>query len=182
MKTRADIYKKEAAGLLRTVSLYPGLLTEQLCRTAPGKEQVMENLLAKLQKQGRIEQEGDGWFVYGSSTQDVDVSMRRAVWVLLDHIGQVEFHAPCDFPVKAIFLAKGEVYEIIDVPSGQEVLVAQALLHLGGEPGRRIVMVERPEQIAGLELPGTVVFCTVSAGGEVSYYQKNGGLPQTKED
>lgn len=172
MKTRAKIYGKEAAGLLRVISLYPGLSSEQLCRFCPGKEEVMQSVLAQMEKQGRIEQTKDGWFIYGADAQSADAGTRRAVWVLLDFIDRVEFHSSSDFPIRIVFFAQGEVYEIIDVPAGQETLITQALRELREEPGRRIVIVDFPNQIARLEIPGAGAFCTVSAEGTVRYYQK----------
>ena len=54
MKTRADIYGQEAADLLREVSMYPGLSEGQLARFHQGREEKVRNLLAHLQRQGRI--------------------------------------------------------------------------------------------------------------------------------
>lgn len=174
MKTRAQIYGKEAAGLLRAVSLYPGLLEEQLCRLYPGKETAAKSILARLEKQGRVTRAEDGgWFLYGSNTQDADAGTRRAVWVLLDFIGQAEFHSSGDFPVRVIFFARGEVYEVIDLSAGQEAFVSQALRQSREEPGRRILIVDDPRQIAGLDIPGVSAYCTVGGDGIVSYYQKS---------
>lgn len=173
MKTRAQIYGKEAAGLLRAISLYPGLLEEQLCRLCPGKEAAAKSILGRLEKQGRVTQSDTGsWFLYGSDTQSADAGTRRAVWVLLDFIEQTEFHSSSDFPVKVIFFAKGEVYEVIDLPTGQETLISQALRQSREEPGRRILIVDSPQQIAGLDIPGVSAYCTVAEDGTVCYYQK----------
>ena len=173
MKTRAQIYGKEAAGLLRAVSLYPGLLEEQLCRLYPGKENAAKIILAKLEKQGRITQAANGgWFIYGSDDKTVDNGTRRAFWVLLDFIEQVEFHSSSDFPIQVIFYAQGDVYEVIDIPTGQETLTSQALRQSREEPGRRILIVDSPQQISGLSIPGVSVYCTVTEDGSVHYYQK----------
>ena len=45
MKTRSDLYSREAAELLRVVSEYKTMLAEQLYRLFPGKEAVITNLL-----------------------------------------------------------------------------------------------------------------------------------------
>lgn len=173
MKTRSQIYGKEAAGLLRAVSLYPGLSSEQLCRFYPGKEETMQSVLTQMEKQGRIMQaKNGGWFVYGTDTTIVDAGTCRAVWVLLDFIDQADFHSSTDFPINIIFFAQGEVYEIIDIPAGQETIITQALCQIREEPGRRLVIVDSPEQIPALEISGVSAFCTVSAAGNVSYYQK----------
>ena len=54
MKTRAEIYGNEAADLLRTVTMYPGLSEQQLLCFLPGKEDTAKALLSHLERQGRI--------------------------------------------------------------------------------------------------------------------------------
>ena len=54
MKTRADLYSREAAELLRIVSMYPGISLPQLCGFYPGKEDLVQTLLPQLKRQGRI--------------------------------------------------------------------------------------------------------------------------------
>ena len=54
MKTRAEIYANEAADLLRTVTMYPGLSEQQLLCFHPGKEDIAKALLSHLERQGRI--------------------------------------------------------------------------------------------------------------------------------
>lgn len=118
MRIRAEIYGKEVAGLLRAISLYPGILGEQLCRFHPGKEDVARNLLAHLKRQGRgVETDGGRYFPYGMDARTSGVGMGQAVWVLLDFADRVEFYVPGDFPVQIVFFSGGEFYEIVhDAP------------------------------------------------------------------
>ena len=112
MKTRAEIYGNEATDLLRIVTMYPGLCEHQLLCFHPGKEDTAKALLSHLERQGRIFQtDGGGYFLAGQ-TPKTDHALVRAVWVLLDFIRQVDYHAPADFPVKLVFFADGELYEI----------------------------------------------------------------------
>ena len=46
LRTRAEIYGKEAAALLQEVSLYPGIREGQLSAFYPGKEGTVNNLLS----------------------------------------------------------------------------------------------------------------------------------------
>lgn len=173
MKTRAEIYGQEAAGLLRTVSMYPGVLRSQLCRFYPGREEKTGTLLSYLERQGRIIQaEAGGYFLYGRESASPDHGLIRAVWVLLDFIGRVEFHSPGDFPVKLLFFADGELYEVIYAAAGRETLITQVMVKHGDSGGRRIVLVEEPEQITAIDFPGISGFCTVGGSGKVSYYKK----------
>lgn len=173
MRTRAEIYGKEAAGLLRAISLYPGILEEQLCRFHPGKEDVARNLLAHLKRQGRVVETDEGrYFPYGMDVYKSDAGMGQAVWVLLDFVDRVEFHVPGDFPVQIVFFSGGEFYEIVHAALGQEALVNHAM-GLDREGGsRRIVLVDEPGQIPTLEFPGIIGYCTVASSGKVSYYKK----------
>lgn len=54
MKTREEIYEKEGATLLRTISTYHTLTYEQVIRTFNRKPETIRNLISSLVKQGRI--------------------------------------------------------------------------------------------------------------------------------
>lgn len=174
MKTRADIYRQEAAELLRLISLYPGLVQRQLSGFFPDKDSaIIAGLLSHLKRQGRVEQSSSGgWFPYGSPLQ-ADCGLIQSVWVLLDMISRVDYHSPGDFPTKIIFFSNGELYEIIYAASGQEPLVNHALKQDTRQEGRRIVLVEDAVQIPRLDFPNIAGFCTVSSSGQILYYQRN---------
>ena len=176
IKTRAEIYGMEAADLLREISLYPGLTEEQLCRFHPGKEEKVRTLLSHLQKQGRIEKEASDRFIpKGGFTSNIDWNMVKAVWVLLDFIDRVEYHSAHDFPVKIVFFAGDEEFEIIYVPNGQEGLISQTMRMRQEVIPKRIVIVDTPSQISALAFPGISAFCTVADDGRVSYFKKRNG-------
>ena len=54
MKTRAEIYSKEAADILRNITTYHYMRHDQLLRLYPGKEEKIDNLLSFFLRQGRI--------------------------------------------------------------------------------------------------------------------------------
>lgn len=174
MKTRADLYGREATDLLRIISMYPGLSELQLSGFYPGKNEVILSLLSHLKKQGRIMQDSSGrYYLQGNLTSGTDSELVKAVWVLLDFIDRVEFHSVSDFPVKILFFAVGELYEIISIPTGQEALVSHILLKGKAEDcGRRILIVEHPEQISLLNIPGVSGYCTVNPDGRINYYKR----------
>jgi len=178
MKTRADIYGQEAAEMLRIINLYPGLYEQQLCRFFPGNEDKIITLLSHLKKQGRLTGDSSGsLFPYGKETAGINSGLIRSVWILLDFIDRTEFHSASEFPVNIIFFADGELYEIIHVAFGQEVLVSHALLPGKEHPGRRLVLVDEPSQIQNLDFPGICGFCTADTSGRIHYYKKtNGGI------
>ena len=153
--------------------MYPGVSGKQLCRFFPGREEKIKTLLTHLGKQGRIVSARLGeYFLRGSELAVPDDGMMRAVWVLLDFIDRVEFHSPGDFPAKILFFSNGESYEIVCVASGQEALATHAITRDGECGGRRIVLIDDPEQIEVLDFPGISGFCTVDESGKVSYYKK----------
>ena len=174
MKTRAQIYEREAAALLRDISMYHVLTEEQLLRLHPGKPDKIQNLLAYLVRQNRV------WLVDGfycaaqNSMEDMDRGLLASVWVLADFIDQVEFHSVGDYPAKIIFFAGGEVYEIVHAAQGKEVLLSHVLADPGEQPSRYLVLVDDPAQISELLIPNVNGYCTVSPAGEVQYYQKEG--------
>lgn len=178
MKTRADIYGQEAMEILRIINLYPGLWEQQLYGFFTGKEEKVMNLLSHLKRQGRITQDDTGRiFPYGKHVTGTDISLIRSVWVLLDFIDRAEFHSTSEFPVKIIFFADGELYEIIHIAYGQEALVTHALSIEKKHTGRRIVLVDDPAQIHCLNFPGISGFCTTDSSGRINYYKKtNGGM------
>lgn len=174
MKTRAEIYGNEASELLRAVTMYPGLSKQQLLCFHPGKEEPANALLSQLEKQGRIFQgETGGYFPAGQAAKP-DRALIQAVWVLLDFIDRAEYHAPADFPVKLVFFADGELYEVACVAEGQEALVCHALRGNKGD-NRRIILVDTPSQIAKIDCPGITGFCTVGRDGKTNYFKKAGG-------
>lgn len=107
MKTRAEIYGNEAATLLRTVTMYPGLSQQQLLCFHPGKSETAKALLSHLERQGRIFQSDNGGYFPAGYSPKADQALIKAVWVLLDFIQQADYHAPAEFPVKLVFLPMG---------------------------------------------------------------------------
>nr|WP_325182820.1 DUF5697 family protein [uncultured Oscillibacter sp.] len=173
MKTREQIYGQEAASILRDITMYRVLTKEQLLRLYPGKQNKVQNLLSFLTKQGRIINDGEYYAASAEALEDVDRWLLAAVWVLLDFIDRVEYHSTGDFPAKVIFFSDGEVYEIIQVEAGKEILVSQVLAAYAENPSRYLIMVDNLEQIAELNIPNVCGFCTVSLDGRSNTTSEN---------
>ena len=156
--------------------MYPGVLEKQLLRFHPGKEEHVKAMLSQLIKQGRIRKEADSsYYTSGADIKAKDHSLIKAVWVLLDFLDRVEYHSASDFPVKIVFFAEGEEYEIICAVQGQEALVSQAMQRMKEGCSRRIVLVDTPEQISALDFPSIAGYCTVDKSGNIRYYQLRKG-------
>lgn len=178
MKTREQIYRQEAAAILRDVSMYRVLTEEQLLRLHPGRDakerEKIKGLLAYLVKQQRIwlSEDESLYLAAPDALEDMDLALFAAVWVLSDFMDQVEYHSVGDYPAKIIFFADGEVYEIVHAAQGKEVLVSHVLASSGEQPSRYLVLVDDISQIEELQIPHASGYCTVSPAGEVQYYQK----------
>jgi hypothetical protein len=171
MKTRNELYSKEAAELLRVVSTYKSVTAEQLLRLFPGKEGKVRTILTQLEKQGRIVSNA-GVVTVPDNSDAPDREMIASVWVLLDFIERAEYHTAGEFPVKICFFADAEVFGIIYAAPGKEALISRAMT--GADPPRRLVIVEDVAQIERIHIANTAGYCAVSPGGEVCYYKQEG--------
>lgn len=173
MKTFSENYNVEAASILRDLSMYKVLTKEQVMRLYPGKERKVEKLLKYLKKQYRV-WEIDGFYCTSpDATKEIDHSLLSAVWVLIDFIDQVSFHAASpEFPAKLVFSVEDEVYEVMYAGAGRETLVNYLRTSQKQSRTNYLIIVDKPEQIMELDFPNTCGFCTVLPTGEVEYYQK----------
>lgn len=179
MKTRAQVYGRDAAGLLRDITMYRVLTEEQLMRLHPcksaGSRDRVKKLLGYLVRQQRVWLCGENKEYYCAAPdalEERDRGLCAAVWVLGDFMEQVEYHSVGDYPVKIIFFADGEVYEIVHAAQGREVLLSHVLSDAGEQPSHYLVLVDDPAQIGELQIPHVSGYCSVSPEGEVQYYQK----------
>ena len=90
MKTREQVYGREAAAILRDISMYRVLTAEQILRLHPGKDakerNKIRNLLTYLVKQQRAWLSEDERFYLAApdALEDMDRGLFAAVWVLAD--------------------------------------------------------------------------------------------------
>ena len=170
---RNEIYSHEATELVRVITTYKTLEEKQLYALFKGQDAVIKNLLSYFVKQRRI------YFNSGKARYSADeyrdgkpdYGMIAAFWVLLDFIDKVDHHDAGDFPVKISFLANGELYEIVHVPYGQEHLMNHVFSEKDKSDSRRIILVDKQEQIKSIKIPNTTGFCTVDRDGRVRYYK-----------
>lgn len=175
MKLRADLYRREAGELLRNISMYPGLSEAQLCRFFPGKEETIRTLLARMVHTGRAVLSAEGrCFANAEQFDQYDPNIPRAVWVMLDFLPQVEYHAAAEFPATLLCFAGGQMIEIVCISAGKEVLIDQVLQQRGKDDTQVIALVDDVAQISLLSAACITAFCTVGADGHISYYQKAG--------
>ena len=78
LKTRAELYGNEAATLLRTVTMYPGLSQQQLLCFHPGKSETAKALLSHLERQGRIFQSDNGGYFPAGYSPKADQALIKA--------------------------------------------------------------------------------------------------------
>lgn len=177
MKTREHIYRKEASELLRDLTTYHYMHRDQVLRLYPGKESKIENLLSYFIRQGRIFYDKDLDMYHDGTEVTPDNALITAIWVLIDFINKVEYHSAVDFPAALVFLAEGELFEVIHVSTGKEAAMEHAMTHQGSDAEKRIVIVEDERQISQLEIPNAIVYCTVDIrNGNVRYFKQEESL------
>lgn len=171
LKTRQELYAKEASELLRVISTYKSLLLEQLYCLFPQKEHIIMTLITNFIKQKRMFMDQSKRYVLASETIDLDNERLKAFWVLLDFFDRVEYHAAGDYPVQLSFFIENELYEVIVILFGQESLICHALACKKEYAAKRIVIVDDANQIGKITIPGICGFCTVSNDGIIQYYK-----------
>ena len=88
----------------------------------------------------------------------------------------MEYHTVGEFPAAILCFANGELYEIVPIPRGKEIMICQLLHQPQKDAGKRIVVVEDTSQIELLDIPQAAGFCTVAEDGTISYYKKEAAL------
>ena len=177
MKTREQIYRKEAAELLRDLTTYHYIYRDQVLRLYPGKESKIENLLAYFTRQSRIFFDKDTGLYHDGTEASPDRSLLASLWVLIDFIEKVEYHSAVDFPAMLVFVADGELYEVLHIPEDKEAMMEHTMAQQGSDAEKRIVVVEDARQIAHLSIPHTTAYCTVDMKtGKVQYFKQEESL------
>ena len=172
MKTRDQIYEKEARGLLRDLSMYHCLTKEQILRLFPDKSRQMENILTYMEYHRRVWRDGERYYPSQEDQKVPERGLSAAIWVLIDFIEQAEFHSIGDYPTQIIFFAHHAIYEIVYAEPGREALITQLLYAAREQESNYLVIVEQVDQIDRINAPNIKGYCTVSKDGEVKYYQK----------
>ena len=172
MKTRDQIYEKDARSLLRDLSMYRSLTREQIQKLYPEKARILDNLLTYLVYHGRIWREGDRYYATEEDRDHPERSLFASLQVMLDFAESADYHSISDFPTQIIFFANGEVYEIVYVEPGREALISHLLTDYREQGANYLVIVEKMEQIDKIKAPNIRAYCTVSENGEVKYYQR----------
>ena len=176
--------KEELLELKQLLKEYRVLRTEQLYRWFSTKDRrVVGNMLSYLRRGGQLVSDPSGSLL--ALNEPTSVGAARAVhqlkkgldekriaafWVLAGFAGRVEYHACGEYPVQLFFFMAGEEYEIVYVPYGNEGMMGALFSQREQKGAHILVIVETPEQIETLEIPGADWFCTVAADGTIQRY------------
>ncbi len=174
MKSRNQIYRGEGERLLKLIATYHALQYEQVLQFFIRNRDSMKSLITILIKQGRIYYDQDRDLLCDSpeASESPDYGMIAAVWVLLDFKEAVVYHTSGEFPVKLHFFSQDEVYAVIYISLGQEVLINHVLASLPSKDVNRLVILESEHQAAQITIDGITAFCLVNPEGTVKYYAK----------
>ena len=171
--TRTTFYANEATEILNEISTYPGLLKKQIIQLHPGKESQTENILSFLQKQERIYRDKNkGFYKVGCVDRRNHDAIVRSIWVLLDFLTDVDYHAASEYPVMIVFFIRGEEYQIIYAAEGNEGIIGAILRQQSEYNARRIILIDNPWQIENLLYAGITAYCTVTYDGQIHYYKE----------
>lgn len=166
--------KTDLLEIKRLLKEYRVLRTEQLYAWFTGKErQVVGNMLFFLRRNGHLVSDSSGIFLALNRPElkkGMDEKRIAAFWVLLKFAGRVEYHACGEYPAQIFFFMDGTEYEIIYVSCGNEAMINAVFARRTLDGTHFLVIVESPQQIETLEIPGTDWFCTVAADGTVERY------------
>ena len=176
MKTRKDIYGKEASTMLRFVKLYHCIRKEQLkklmCDTKPD---VFEKLLFHLQNNRRIYYDKNTDIIYADNDTKLNMETIKCLWVLCDFIYKADFHSSSDFPVNLIFFGEQELYEVSYIAPGKEAIFEQAFNNFEAN-NKRIILLEDKEQISKITISDVTAYCIVNDDtGKVEYFKSQEG-------
>lgn len=168
-----ETYHKEAIEIIRVVSMYKVLLIDQVAALFPHKlSQTIVGVVEDLAHSGRLYFDKKTGIVKVSKSEKDDDSIIRALWVLLDFLGNVSFHTASDYPVAISFFSQDELYEIYVVPYDTENLLNHAVWGMKIEdPAKAIVVIDDQTQIPKMRIPRTVGYCIVSEKGETIYFK-----------
>lgn len=163
------------AGIVRLLSMYQALPMKQLMRAFPElPEETFRSLIRRLLKSGRIILQPEQQLLLYAAGCEPAPDRIAAFWVLLDFLPEVTYHTPSDFPVALTFYTGGDAYDVIHVPPEKEMLMNHVLSACKEDAPRRLVIVDRKEQIPHLTFPGISAFCIIMPGGEIQYFKKQG--------
>lgn len=178
-KIRGDFYENPRTDLFARSQRHPAgnfdlwcLDTETDLGLYPQKDEQLKNLLSYLCKQKRLFLVDGFYSLTPELPKDRDRGLEAAVTVLADFMEQVEYHAAGEYPVKIIFLAGGEVYEILYAEPGKEAILNLLLARPEQEPPVRLVILEDAAQVDLLAIPNVRAYCLLDSYGNIQYLQE----------
>lgn len=178
-KIRGDNYENPCTDLFARSQRHPAghfdlwcSDTKQILGLYPQKDEQIRNLLSYLCKQKRLFLVDGFYSLTPELPKDRDRGLEAAVTVLADFMEQVEYHAAGEYPVKIIFLAGGEVYEILYAEPGKEAILNLLLARPEQEPPVRLVILEDAAQVDLLAIPNVRAYCLLDGDGNIQYLQE----------
>lgn len=85
---------------------------------------------------------------------------------------QVKYHTAGEYLMKIIFLADGEVYEILYAEPGKEAILNLPLAHPEQEPPVRLIILVDAAQVDLLAIPNVCAYRLLDHGSNIQYLQE----------
>ena len=175
MNLKPKEHEKHLIEIVRLLSMYQTLTLSQLSRlfSELTKEKLL-TLIHRLEKKGRLVYFSDQELIAYSRDCKSNPDIIAAFWIMLEFLPDIIYHTISEFPVSLTFYTQSDAYDVICVPEEKELLINHALSTCTKDAPKRLVIINRLEQIPLIRFPGIAAFCTVTNDGQVQYYRKQG--------
>jgi len=153
------------------ISMFERIQKNQLVKLFEN-EKFAYKLIKKLISKKKIFESEDKRFLSTSQEylEKPNESMRKSIWVLIDFIDKIDFYSVSNFPCQIVFISKNELYEIIYIKSGEEMIINQYCKINRNEDIKRIIVIDNLEQIRRINIETAISFCLVK-GNKTDYYK-----------
>ena len=161
-----DLYK-----VFEIVSMFERIQKNQLVKLFEN-EKLAYKLIKKLISKKKIFESEDKRFLSASQEylEKSNQSMRKSIWVLIDFIDKIDFYSVSNFPCQIVFISKNELYEIIYVKIGEEIIINQYCKINRNDNVKRIIIIDELEQIRKISIESAISFYLVK-GNKTDYYK-----------
>lgn len=174
MKGREELCE-DIRKIREVISEYKVLKLEQVYKTISDKElKVKKSIITMMKNSGTIFVFDDICSATDNWVKNLDKSMIKAFWILLDFWDEVLFNTSATFPAKIDFITQDDSFDIIVAEKGHEKMLNVFYNKNRDATIKHLVVVEDEEQMMKLTFEGISAFCIVGNDGTVSYYRNEG--------
>lgn len=156
--------------IVELVSEYQALKIEQVEKYFRLPPETIAKAFRMLVKKGRIVLDRNTGVIKAAEGIKEDEKQIRSFWIVLDFLGDCDFHGTAQFPLVLEMYRSGSVYSVFYCMEGDELVITNSIKQLQKSIcSQPIVLLDDQTQMEKMsEL--NAVFCTVKEQGEVAYF------------